>query len=98
MSAPLYRWVGGIDEAGYGPQLGPLVVSATLFELSAPSDPDGRAIWKPLRRHVVRPGRANPPGARARRSRRIEVGDSKLVYSVARGPRELERAALSLLK
>jgi ribonuclease HIII len=40
----------GIDEAGYGPILGPLVVSASAFEL--PAARADACLWKTLRRSV----------------------------------------------
>ena len=39
-------WLIGIDEAGYGPNLGPFVMSATLFQVP---DGQGHNLWKPLR-------------------------------------------------
>lgn len=33
MTSPTYSWIIGTDEAGYGPNLGPLVVSATLWRV-----------------------------------------------------------------
>ena len=37
------RWVIGTDEAGYGPNLGPLAVSATCWKLPDGVEPDGMA-------------------------------------------------------
>lgn len=107
-------WVGGIDEAGYGPLLGPLVISGLLVRAREPLHPEGKDLWKRLAPVVVRPKRPAPPspaseGARGKRPAarrrkvlpyrtdgRIEIADSKLVYSPARGTVELERAALAL--
>lgn len=64
----------GIDEAGYGPTLGPLCVAMTVF--ASPPAPDDRVpdLWTLLERGVCRePGRG---GACDRRGR-IPVADSK---------------------
>jgi ribonuclease HII len=73
-------WIVGIDEAGYGPNLGPFVMSAVALHVpeSAPTaDP-----WRLLRKAVRRPGQ--------RADGRVLVGDSKLVYSPGRGVSLLE--------
>jgi ribonuclease HII len=88
----------GIDEAGYGPILGPLVVSATAFdvpvtvmsELKNPAD--GPNLWKLLSASVA----AKP----SRRRPRLAVADSKKLYgglSSKRGLVLLERAAMVFL-
>ena len=81
--------VSGIDEAGYGPLLGPLVVGCCAFEV----EPDGAGeeipcLWKRLRRLVSR--------NRLRSGRKIHVNDSKAVYSPSAGLKELERSVLAL--
>lgn len=86
----------GIDEAGYGPLLGPLVVSAVAFEVpvsimkgvaSAAQGPD---FWAILHRSVARrPGRNDA---------RLAVADSKVLHNRADGGITLiERAALTFL-
>jgi ribonuclease HII len=62
-------WVVGIDEAGYGPNLGPLVQASVALYLPG----DDRAGWKTLRRCVCRCGE-KPNG-------RLLVDDSKQVYT-----------------
>lgn len=80
--------VAGIDEAGYGPLLGPLVVSGVAFEV-----PDGCGdadLWELLARCVCR-----APG---RRESRLPIADSKKLYRSAAGFAVLERTALVMLR
>lgn len=81
--------LAGIDEAGYGPLLGPLVVGCCAFEI-ADADPklDPPCLWKRLRKLVSK--------TRSRDGRKIHVNDSKLVYSPSQGIKELERSILAL--
>lgn len=71
--------LAGIDEAGYGPILGPLVVGACAVRIDQPD-----ALWDRLRRIVGR--------SRDRSGKRLHVADSKKVYSPSIGVRELERS------
>jgi len=77
-------WVVGIDEAGYGPNLGPLVQAAVSFRLP---DED-HAGWRALKT-VVRRCRDEADG-------RVLVDDSKAVYS-RHGLAALERSVLASL-
>jgi ribonuclease HII len=77
-------WQIGIDEAGYGPNLGPFVM--TLVACQAP---DGVDLWDALQATVRR---ADEPA-----DQRLIVADSKQVYSPARGWADLERTALAAL-
>ncbi len=90
--------LAGIDEAGYGPLLGPLVVGASAFEIaessgSTPVSADQSTedlpnLWKLLRKHISK--------TKSPKGKKIHVNDSKLVYSTANGLKELERAILTL--
>ncbi|MHC4884346.1 MAG: ribonuclease H family protein [Planctomycetota bacterium] len=79
--------LAGIDEAGLGPTLGPLVVAATA--LRTPDDWSPPTPWDALSTVV---------SAKAgRREGRIMVGDSKEVYSKC-GTAALERGIFSFLE
>lgn len=79
-------WVVGIDEAGYGPNLGPLVQAAVALYLPD-DDPAG---WTTLKGVVRRCGERKKKG-----DERLLIDDSKKVY--ARGGFEaLERGVLRL--
>jgi ribonuclease HII len=75
------RWVLGIDEAGYGPNLGPFIMSAVACRV--PDEPAEIDLWQHLASAVRR--------ARDARDNRLVVDDSKLVYAGARGLGGLER-------
>jgi len=81
--------VAGLDEAGYGPVLGPLVVGAAVFRL--PNEHRDTSLWRLLAPAVCR----RP----ARRGSAVAIGDSKTLYR----PRQkdalahLERGVLGML-
>jgi hypothetical protein len=82
--------VAGLDEAGYGPLLGPLVVGCCAFDLAEiESNDELPCIWKRLSRVVSK--------KRSATGRKIHINDSKLVYSPASGLKELERSVLAVL-
>ena len=79
--------LAGIDEAGYGPILGPLVVSRTAFEV-----PDHQAqscLWTQLSSSVTK--------RVGKRNRRLPIVDSKKLHHSQQGLQALERSALAML-
>ncbi|MCP4591914.1 MAG: hypothetical protein GY842_14360 [bacterium] len=79
--------VAGIDEAGYGPLLGPLVVSGAAFEV--PDEQADACLWNTLSASVTR--------SMARKDLRLPIADSKKLYSTKLGLGALERTALVML-
>jgi hypothetical protein len=81
-------WLVGIDEAGYGPNLGPLVMSAVACRV-----PDGLArtdLWSVLASAVRREGE--------RHDGRPLVADSKVVHSGPHGLAALEVGVLGSVR
>ncbi|MBI2826240.1 MAG: hypothetical protein HYX69_16285 [Planctomycetia bacterium] len=83
----------GTDEAGYAPNLGPLVVAATVWEIAddggEPVDVD---FYERLRRVICqRPSRAKAP------PRRLRIADSKRLYNPTIGLGPLEQGVLVAL-
>jgi ribonuclease HII len=80
--------VAGIDEAGYGPTLGPLVVGATLWNF--PPKLTNADCWKLLQDCVARSVR--------RGDWRLAVDESKTVYNRKKGISTLERSVLAFAR
>ena len=78
----------GTDEAGYGPNLGPLVVSATVWEVPEGTRPGD--LYR-LLDEVIAP---TPRGAS---DGRVAVADSKRLYQPGKGLRLLERGLLGAM-
>ena len=78
----------GIDEAGFGPILGPLVVSSSTFSL--PHHLLTSDLWQVLKKSVG--------DKRKRLAGRLLIADSKKVYSKSLGIKHLERTVLACLR
>jgi hypothetical protein len=80
-------WIVGIDEAGYGPNLGPFVMtSVACLVRQGHRKAD---LWDVLGRATRRPEEPT--------CTRLVVGDSKLVYTSGKGLAELERTVHAVL-
>lgn len=77
----------GIDEAGFGPILGPLVVSSAAF--SVPDELVNTDLWKVLRKSVS--------DRKRHLAGRVLITDSKKAYSRASGIRHLQKTVLAVL-
>jgi ribonuclease HII len=80
-------YVVGTDEAGYGPNLGPLVISASVWRVDDPAKADD------LYRHLKKVICQDPERARGRR---VAMADSKALYKPGQ-IHDLERGALAAL-
>ncbi|MCA9075779.1 MAG: hypothetical protein KDA93_12145 [Planctomycetaceae bacterium] len=78
----------GMDEAGYGPNLGPLVITATAWDL--PANPRECDVWKLLSDVVSQDG--------WQEGKRLHIADSKDVYSTAKGLKSLETSVHCILQ
>lgn len=81
------RIIIGMDEAGYGPKLGPLVIAVSVW--SMPEKLTVEDLWSQLDGVLT-----NAPVSR---DNRLHVADSKQVYSSTKGIASLERSVLSLM-
>jgi ribonuclease HII len=89
--------LAGIDEAGFGPLLGPLVVSSAAFSVDPAhmgvndGSPRWNAdFWEVLRKSVGK--------CRKRLGGRLLIADSKKAYNRSEGLGHLERTSLAILE
>ena len=82
-------WIVGVDEAGYGPNLGPLVISATLWQVA--DDRIDADLYQLLSKVVCR----SPSKDRSSPGRRVAWADSKSLYDPSGGLGPLERGLLA---
>lgn len=75
----------GMDEAGYGPNLGPLVVTATVWDV--PGDPLAFSLTDAFSPVMSSKSAAN----------KLQIGDSKTIYQSGKGYAGLERVIWTLL-
>ncbi|MFA5554431.1 MAG: hypothetical protein WCZ89_07030 [Phycisphaerae bacterium] len=80
--------LAGIDEAGYGPILGPLVVSCSAF--SIPENMVAADLWAVLKKSVAK--------TRKHLGGRVLIADSKKAYSTSIGIKHLQRTTLAIMK
>src|SRR5262249_28449837 len=78
----------GTDEAGYGPNLGPLTVTATVWEIA--DGVDAVTLYKHCRKHA-------PAKMERAAKHRVVWADSKEVYKSGNGLDQLERGVLAAL-
>lgn len=78
----------GIDEAGFGPILGPLIVSSCAFSL--PSELLKSSLWETLRKSIS--------DTKKHILGRLLITDSKKAYSKSAGIKHIERTSLAVLK
>jgi ribonuclease HII len=78
-------FVIGMDEAGYGPNLGPLVVTATVWQV--PGSPKATSFWDEFQGIVVQHS--------AKQADQIQIADSKVVHDPTKGVGALEKGVLA---
>lgn len=79
----------GTDEAGYGPNLGPLVVSATVWHV--PEALDAGRLYEHLAAAIT-------PTPRLASVDRVAMADSKALYGSGKDLRHLQRGLLAALR
>ncbi|HJW86828.1 MAG TPA: hypothetical protein VJ440_09370 [Candidatus Brocadiaceae bacterium] len=79
--------IAGIDEAGYGPVLGPLVITVAAFDV--PDEKAHDSLWELLKEGVS--------DSLKDKKNRLCIRDSKKLYNARSGLKALEDAVLSFL-
>lgn len=83
-------YVIGTDEAGYGPNLGPLVITATVWQ--APGDPRSLDLYE-----ILAPAVTPKPPNKTASGEALLIADSKIVYRQGKNLALLERAVFASL-
>jgi hypothetical protein len=100
-------WMIGIDEAGYGPNLGPLVVAVTAWRAEWPEvggqrsgngAARGIATMTPTVAGVDLYKRLRKLVSKTAHEKRLAIADSKVLYKPGLGLRQLERGVLTALR
>ena len=86
----------GIDEAGYGPKIGPLVVAVSKWRFPPSAEqPDGKNLDHRLREAFAIHGGSSVIGGK---NQGISIADSKQLYRSRKDLQALEQGVLPLLK
>lgn len=91
-------YIVGTDEAGYAPNIGPLVITATVW--SAPGDPREVDLYELLSQAVAKTlekSSRRAKGGKSPASERVVFADSKLLYRPPDGIGQLELGVLAAL-
>ncbi len=84
----------GTDEAGYGPNFGPLIVSATIWQVEG--SPRGVDLYRRLGPAITRDGTSRNGDSQTVHDA-VWIADSKDVYRAGQGLAELERGVHAAL-
>lgn len=85
------KLIVGVDEAGYGPNLGPLILAASIWEVDANTSEEG--VAEAFSKHF-RPKPAVRGGSNA--AEHVPLGDSKKLYDRTKGIESLELGILAM--
>ncbi len=96
-------WMIGIDEAGYGPNLGPLTVSATVWKVESEArkadrvSDQSQAVATSVENNVDLYARLAALVSPTVQKNRLAIADSKALYKPKGGLQNLERGVLAAL-